>query len=478
MFVDFFSRHWTEIVFSAIYAITVIGCILAVITENRNPVKTMSWLLVLVFIPAIGVILFYFFGQDNRKIKHVSTKYYKHVKDIKDLSFDSLLKSSETQLNNETIVLSRLLAKTNNSAILKGSKIKIFTEGNDKFEALIEDIEAAKHHIHIEYFIFYNDETGNLFKELLMKKAAQGVEVRFLYDNVANWFVPPHYYNEMKESGVLVATYMKVLFPMFHSKLNYRNHRKVVVIDGVIGYMGGMNISNDYRIWRDTHVRIQGKGTHGLQASFLTDWISSGMPMIDKEKANEYFPDCPEFTDNIMQIATGGPINPWRNLLEATIHIATNAQKYLYIQTPYFLPTEGLFHALQAAALGGVDVRLMMPEKADMPIVNPAAHSYFETLLESGVKIYIYQNRFIHAKSIVCDDFTAVVGSVNMDIRSFECNFEINGYIYDPDFALRMKEIFLEDQKNCVRISLEEWRKRPVNKKFWESICRIFSPLF
>ncbi len=449
MSINFFiPQDWIQWAFVIAYLITLFGCIFAVITENRNPIRTVSWLMVLILIPGLGMIFFYFFGQDARKMKHISIKYYKRVKNF---TFDSVLIDENKILHKDFVTLSNLLEKSNNSAIISGSEIEIITEGNRKYELLLADIEAAKHHIHFEYFIFYNDETGNLFKKALMKKAEEGVEVRFLYDNVANWFVPSRYYNEMKRSGVEISSFMKVTFPVFHSKVNYRNHRKIVVIDGNIGYMGGMNISNDYRIWRDTHMRITGKGVHGLQANFILDWYSSGMPLIENRI---YFPECQKTTDNLMQIATGSPVNIWRNLLQATVHIVMNAQKYLYIQTPYFLPTDGLYDALQAAAMGGVDVRMMLPEKADMPIVNPAAHSYFETLLRSGVKIYIYKERFIHSKSIVCDDFISVLGSANMDFRSFECNFEINAYMYDMAFALKMKEIFNEDLKNCFEITI------------------------
>ncbi len=464
--------NWLEWILVIAYAITLLGCILAVITENRNPIRTISWLMVLILVPVVGMFFFYLFGQDTRKMKHISTRYYKRVK---DLTFDTVL-TDKTKLEvNDMAVLSGLLEKSNNSAIMKGSEIEIITDGNRKYDLLLADIEAAKHHIHFEYFIFYNDETGNLFKNALMKKAKEGVKVRFLYDNVANWFVPQRYYNEMKSAGVEVSSFMKVTFPMFHSKVNYRNHRKVAVIDGSVGYMGGMNISNDYRIWRDTHTRITGKGVHGLQANFILDWYSSGMSLIEEPI---YFPPCQVETDNLMQIVTGGPVQPWRNLLQATIYIVMNAKKYLYIQTPYFLPTDGLLQSLQAAALGDVDVRMMLPEKADMAIVNPAAHSYFEELLKTGVKIYIYKNRFIHSKSIVCDDFISVLGSMNMDFRSFESNFEINAYMYDPEFALRMKNIFLEDMKNCEEITLSKWVRRPVRKKLWESVCRIFAPLY
>ena len=320
------------------------------------------------------------------------------------------------------------------------------------FEILLDDIKKAKHHIHIEFFIFKNDQSGRIVKDLLMKKASEGVEVRFIYDKVANWFVPKKFYSEMKKSGVKTASLMDAKFVKFAEKLNYRNHRKVIVIDGITSYIGGMNISNNYFInpnWRDTHLRIQGQGTLGLQACFLIDWYSSGEPFLDDEN---YFPEAKDYSQNLMQIATGGPYNLYHNLLQATVNIIIGAKRYIYMQTPYFLPNEPLFQALQMAALSGIDVRLMVSRKSDSSYVDPASRSYYADLLETGMKIYELQNKFLHAKTLVVDDMLSVMGSANLDFRSFETNFEINCYLYDPIIALNNKEIFLQDMEKCKEI--------------------------
>ncbi len=457
-----------------IYVVLVAGTILIVISENRNPIRTLSWVVVLILLPVIGLILFSFFGQDTRKMKHISLKYYKRVK---KKGFESLILDKNIRILPEYSTLISLLERSSDAFVLQGSKIEVITSGKRKFEALMEDLENAKHHIHIEYFIFNNDGTGKKIKEILMRKAVEGVEVRFLYDNVANWMVPTKFYNEMKQTGVQVSSFMKVSFRKFRSKINYRNHRKIVVIDGNIGYTGGMNIADDYAInpnWRDTHLRITGNGVHGLQSNFLIDWYSSGEQFIEDK---QYFPHCQKYTSNLMQVATGSPVNPWRNLLQATSHIVMGAKKYLYIQTPYFLPTDSLFQALQTAALGGVDIRLMVSQKSDSAYVDPAAHSYYGDLLRSGMRIYEYQDKFIHSKTMVADNSISVIGSANMDFRSFESNFEINCYIYDPEIAVINKNIFLEDLKNCKEILLSEWLKRSKWKKFIESVMRLFSPL-
>jgi cardiolipin synthase len=312
---------------------------------------------------------------------------------------------------------------------------------------------------------------------LLIEKAKQGVKVRILYDDVANWPVKKAFYKEMEAVGIELTAFLKVRFPLLTSKVNYRNHRKIVVVDGKIGYIGGMNIADRYLSpnWRDTHLRVEGRGVLGMQSAFLIDWYSSGKDLISDAV---YFPELPVETNNLMQIVTGSPISPQRTLLQATIQIITRANKYVYIQTPYFLPEDSLVQSLQLAASSGIDVRLMVPAKPDTLLVGRAAESYYEETMRSGVKIYALENAFLHAKVIVCDDFLTVAGSANMDFRSFEHNFEINTYLYDAELALQMKNIFLLDQENCRQILLRDWKKRSLSKKFRQSIFRLFSPLF
>ncbi len=457
-----------------IYVLLIISTVLVVISENRNPIRTLSWILVLMLLPGVGLVLFYFFGQDTRRMKHISIKYYKRIKDVNPGNKEVV--ESEKILP-EFSTLITLLEHTNYSPVLYGSEVEVITTGERKFSSLLEDMENARHHIHIEYFIFNNDETGRKVKSMLMKKASEGVEVRFLYDNVANWAVPKKFYNEMKDAGVEVASFMKVSLPALRSKVNYRNHRKIVVIDGQIGYVGGMNVGDEYALdpsWRDTHLRMVGKGTHGLQSNFLIDWYSSGEKRIEDKI---YFPPCETMTENQMQIVTGGPISSFRNLLQATISIIIQARTYIYIQTPYFLPTESLFQALQTAALSGVDVRLMVSKKSDSVYVDPAARSYYEDLLSCGLRIYELQDQFVHAKTMVADDKISVIGSANMDFRSFESNFEINCYLYDPALARRNKEIFFEDLAGCREVLLKEWRNRSSWKRLLESVMRLIAPL-
>ncbi|MDR0768626.1 MAG: cardiolipin synthase [Dysgonamonadaceae bacterium] len=471
---NFFQSIDVNATIYIVYAVLIAGVVIVVISENRTPVKTIAWMVVLIFVPVAGLIIYYFFGQDTRRMRHISEKKYK---EIKDLSFKSLAYNRNINILPEYANLINLLKNSNFSPVLQGSEIEILTDSAKTFDSLLKDIGNAKHHIHMEFFIFKNDSAGKRVKEILMRKAEEGVEVRFIYDNVANWLVPKWFYNEMKKSGVQITSLMKVHFPKFAKQVNYRNHRKVVVIDGVTAYMGGMNISDNYTVnpnWRDTQLRVKGQGALGLQASFLIDWYSSGEAWLDDEK---YFPEAQVYTGNLMQIATGGPYSLYHNLLQATVNIIIGAKKYIYLQTPYFLPSESLFLALQMASLSGVDVRLMVSEKSDSPYVDPAAHSYYADLLEAGIKIYEMVGKFIHAKTIVADDMLSVTGSANLDFRSFETNFEINGYIYDPEIARRNREIFFRDMQECREIKFEDWMKRPGWRRFFDSTVRLFAPM-
>ena len=468
-----FLYPWNNIAY-LIFIALIAGAVIVVISENRSPIKTIAWLLVLIFVPLLGLIVYYFFGQDTRRMRQHSEKKYQK---IKDLSFKSLTPNRNVKILPEYANLIALLKNSNLSPVLQGSKVEVITEGARMFEILLEDIQKARHHIHIEFFIFKNDRTGKIVRDLLMKKASEGVEVRFIYDKVANWWVPKKFYREMKKSGVKIASLMDAKFVKFAEKLNYRNHRKVVVIDGITSYMGGMNISNNYYInpnWRDTFLRIQGQGALGLQTCFLIDWYSSGEPLLDDKN---YFPEAKDYTQNLMQIATGGPYSLYHNLLQATVNIIIGAKKYIYMQTPYFLPNEPLFQALQMAALSGIDVRLMVSGKSDSSYVDPASRSYYADLLEAGMRIFELQGKFLHAKTLVTDDMLSVIGSANLDFRSFETNFEINCYLYDPYIARHNKEIFLQDMEKCKEIHYEEWTKRPKWKKFFESVMRLFAPL-
>lgn len=461
-----------------LYLISILGLTLVILLENRNPLKTIPWVIVLLFLPGVGIIFYFFFGQDNRRQRIISRRTYKRI--TKPLHAGYLMQD-KCVVSSEYQPLVRLLNCNNQHPLFYGSNLVYYTNGITKFQALIEDIEKATHHIHLQYYIFADDEIGWKIQKLLIKKAKENVKIRILYDDVGSWDVKSHFFNEMKDAGIEVYSFLRVVFPFLTSKVNYRNHRKIVVIDGKVGFMGGMNIADRYingttwGTWRDIHFKIEGKGVHGLQSAFLIDWYVVSKQII-KEK--EYYPEEKIFSDNIMQIITSGPTGQWRTLQQAFLFCITNAKKYLYIQTPYFLPTESLNQALQTAALGGINVCLMLPERSDTRMPHMASHSFLDDMVKAGVKVYFYKTGFLHSKLLVMDDELACIGSSNFDFRSFEHNFEINAFVYDKSFALQMKDIFLCDiQEHCEFINPASWLNRPIIKRLYESTMRLFSPL-
>ena len=402
----------------------------------------------------------------------------------KGQSLKEVVGQAETDTTNVYLPADSLFArflKEKQIPVTACNRMTLLKSGRSKFEHLFEDIKKAENYIHLEYFNFRSDSIAKELFTLLAEKAKEGVEVRVLYDDVGCWNVKDKFFKEMSDAGIEVHAFLKVAFPVFTSKVNYRNHRKIVVIDGKVGFMGGMNIADRYTkgtswgTWRDTHFKIIGKGVHGLQAAFLIDWY-----VVSKKLLNEkiYYPPLPVYSDdNIMQICTSGPVGQWRTLLQAAIFTVANAKKYVFIQTPYFLPTEGLNQALQIAALGGVDVRLMLPKRSDTRTANMATHSFIDEMVKAGVKVYFYKPGFLHSKLMVADDELTCIGSANMDFRSFEHNFEINAFVYQPSFAQQMRKVFLHDMHSCERLVPSRWLKRPLKQRIAESFMRLFSPL-
>jgi len=471
-----------ESVFSAIvsllFLLAVVATIVVIVMDNRNPYKTLAWVLVLVFLPVVGLALYYFFGQDTRREKLISKKGFKRLTKYPMMEFqmqESYKVSEEKQHQ-----LIRFFQRVNLAFPFEGNSMEIFQDGSSMLQALLATINSAKHHIHVEFYIFEDDAVGRLVKDALVDKAREGVEIRVLYDDVGCWKVPHRFYDEMREAGIEARGFLKVRFPRFTSKVNYRNHRKLVVVDGRIGFIGGMNLAERYLkgvpwgIWKDIMMRVEGKAVYGFQMAFLTDWYATDHSLIT---SSSYFPPMEAKGTSLMQVVTSDPVGEWKDIMQGLLIAITSAQKYVYIQSPYLLPTEPILLALKTAAAAGVDVRIMIPEKSDSRMVHWGTMSYLQELMEAGIKIYMYQKGFLHSKLIVCDDCLSSVGSTNMDFRSFEHNFEINAFMYDKTSALMLKDIFLSDQKDAKLLHLKEWRMRPWSQKVKESVIRLFAPL-
>lgn len=470
------AQETIKIAWEVLYIATILSAIVVVISANRNPVKSISWILILIFLPLVGLILYVFLGQDIRR-RYLPRK---DIKKLRKLQLGRNFSKESLEIRPEYERLVKLYNK-DIYPLLSCSSVRIFTSGKDKFAALKEDLRRARNHIHLEYYIFADDEIGQEIKAILIEKVQSGVEVRVIYDDVGCWHTKNRFFKEMTDAGIRVYSFLQVRFPTFTSKINYRNHRKIVVVDGEIGYVGGMNIAQRYVSgtpwggdWQDMHIRIEGEAVLGLQTIFLIDWTLSENSFLNDKK---YFP-VPKNEGFIkMQTVAGGPTSRWKEILQGFLKAIVGAQKYVYIQTPYFLPTETLLTALQLAAISGVDVRLMIPAKSDSLITRAATHSFIKEVLKMGVKVYFYRAGFLHSKMMIVDDYFSTIGSTNMDFRSFEHNFEVNTFIYDEGIAETLRNGFLEDIDHSTRITLHQWEKRPRMTKFFESVVRLFSPL-
>jgi cardiolipin synthase len=471
-----FGILWT-ILTNILYIVFIIGTIIIIILDNRNPVRTIAWILILFFLPVVGFILYFLFGRNIRREKIITKK-----------SFSKLFRKPMAEYMSEDTAelfpsydnLIQYYKNTEQSYPYSGNAIDIYTDGYSMLQSLIKELMHAKKYIHLEYYIFNNDAVGQMICDVLIDRARAGVEVRVIYDDVGCWSVPNHFYEQLLDAGIEVRSFLKVRFPLFTSRVNYRNHRKVVVIDGQVGFIGGMNLAERYLkgngtgIWRDTHIKISGKAVHGLQTAFLLDWYFVDQTLITSSR---YFEHIEDHGTSVVQVVSSDPIGPWKTILQGLTKAILSSKKYFFIQTPYFLPTDDILSALQTAALAGVDVRIMIPAKGDSWLAKMACYSSLKYVLESGIKVYFYHKGFLHSKMMVSDDLFSTVGSTNVDFRSFEHNFEINAFIYDKDTALKMRDIFVADQRDSTQLYLSAWKKRSKVQRAAESIARLLSPL-
>jgi cardiolipin synthase len=469
--------HWLTLV---VYTVIVVAAMIKVLMDNRQPEKTMAWVLVLSFLPLVGIILYFFFGQNTRKERYISQQSLDQLSKRSMLEF---VEQKNLRLPETHRSLMKLFANQSMSLPFKDNDVDIYTRGDDFFLALLRDIGRATNHIHLDIYIIEDDPLGRLIADALIDKASQGVEVRLIYDDVGCWKVRNRFFEYLREGGVDVRAFMPVRFPAFTGKVNYRNHRKLCVIDGRVGFIGGMNIALRYirgtgrQPWRDTHLRVRGGGVYAIQRAFLIDWYFVDRTLLSSRR---YYPDMeiPIFNDCLAQVVTSSPVSPWPDVMQGYVRILLEAKRYVYMETPYFLPTEPILFALRTAALAGVDIRLMVPLHSDAKLVEWASRSYVTETIEAGVKVYFYRAGFNHSKLLVSDDSLCTCGSTNIDFRSFENNFEANIFFYDEGMALRIKKIFLDDQKQSILFDeVSDAMARPFIMRLWESLVRLLSPL-
>lgn len=469
-----------------LYIILVLVTIGFIVHDKREPVKALAWITVIALVPFVGMILYVVFGRNHRKEKMFNRK---EIKDLEQL--EVLCREQLRQFSNPDLLLRRDIAENrdiitlllnNNKALLTlKNRIKILNNGKQTFPEITDALKSATKFIHLEYYIFENDRVGNRIARILMDKARSGVEVRFIYDDVGSWGLSPKFIYKMKKAGVDVRCFMPVVFPWLTSKVNYRNHRKIIVVDGVVAFTGGINIAERYlrgtRLgpWRDTHLKIEGEAVKMLQVVFVTDWF-----FVSKKQlltAAKYFPESNIEQQTPLQIASSGPDSDWASIMQAFFAAITKAQKHIYISSPYFLPNQAILTALKVASLSGIDVKVMIPSHSDSKIVYWATRSYISELIEAGIKVYLFRRGFNHSKLIMIDGVFSSVGTANMDIRSFEDNFEVSAIIYDRKITQELEQTFIKDLARSTEATPEWWDKRPNLHGVYESLSRLLSPL-
>lgn len=477
---------YTIIGILVVYALMIIATVYTVLHERRDPVRAVSWIAVIVLVPVGGLVVFLFFGQNYRKQKIFNRKEINELSLVEGFSSVQIREidamCDKEIIDNRHII--KLLLNNSKSLLTLGNEVEILKNGNNTFDSIKRALRGAKQSIHLEYYIIEDDKLGNEISAILCQKASEGVEVRVIYDDVGSWDLSREYISRMRRAGVEIHCFMPVVFPWFTSKINYRNHRKIIVIDAQIGFTGGLNIADRYihgtkrGMWRDTHLKISGDAVNMLQLTFIADWWFATKKLLsDKAK---YFPKhvTPSTNQRVaMQIAVSGPDSDYATIMQAYFAAITNAKHHIYISTPYFLPNEPILTALKVASLSGIDVRIMLPARSDSKMVHWASRSYFTELLEARVKIYLFNEGFNHSKIMTIDSSFSSVGTANMDVRSFEDNFEVTAMIYNHSVTETLEQQLAEDLKHCTKLNLHRWHARKQKDNFKESVARLFSPL-
>ncbi len=484
------NNIWSPItlVIAVAYGITVLFTVLLIILENRDPVKTISWIMVIMMIPILGFGFYIVFGQNYRKQKIFSRKGLRDLirianisqKQIDDLQNLDLLEDEKIKSKSNIMML---LLRNSKAILTEWNKVDVLSNGADTFDSMLEAIHGATDHIHMEFYRWESDQIGQTFKDALMEKAGEGLKVRIIYDDVGSWKIGKKYVASMKSSGIEVFDFMPVRFPYLTSKVNFRNHRKITVIDGKIGFVGGLNLADKYLYgtkklgaWRDTHLRLEGEAVHSLQTIFSMDWYFVSKTIIGNQA--KYFPDFKVNEQHLVQITASGPDSDWASIMQAYLAAVTSAKDYIYISTPYFSPNESVLTALCTMALSGIRVKILLPSVSDSTVAYWNSLSYVSELLAAGIDVYLYSSGFNHSKLVLVDGIFSSVGTANLDNRSFDLNFEVNALIYNEEITGQLVAIFEEDLKKSKHIRPTAWKKRPRKQKIKESMSRILGPLY
>ena len=486
--------NWSLLV-EILYYVILIAVVLRVIYDTENSSKTLGYLLLITFLPVVGMVFYFLVGMNYRKRKIYAKKMKadkkfaealrkKHFEDAENLKEDT---EDSVEGGDK---LAKLLFNSNRSPLTTDNEVEVLINGENKFPVVLEILESAKEYIHLEYYIYADDETGKKIEEVLIRKAKEGVKVRMIYDDLGSRGIRRGMAKRLKKAGVEIYPFYEINFLLFANRVNYRNHRKIIIADGQQAFVGGINVSNDYvnsekeanqkdkLFWRDTHLQLRGTAVWYLQYLFLLDWNYCAEQDLKPDK--KFFPDIDtsDLKDpKIVQIASGGPDSDTPAIQHSMMQAINLAQKEVLITTPYFIPGDSLMDTIEICVRSGITVKMLLPGKSDSKIVKAASCSYYDRLLTAGVEIYEYQRGFVHAKTMVVDNTVSIVGTANMDIRSFDLNFEVNAIVYDDEIAEKLTDAFNDDLKDSVRITKEEWEKRSKFKQFLHNLARLLSPV-
>lgn len=472
---------------SILIVINILLAAVIVFLERKNPTSTVAWLLLLALIPGFGFFIYLIFSQNltRRKIFRL------HVTETK--AYDKLLKEQLSVLESKAYDFNdpttekhtdmiRLHLMQDDSFYTQNNDIQMFTDGHELFDDIFEEIKNAKDHIHVLFFIIKSDDLGLKLVNALTEKAKEGVEVRLLYDAIGSHMLKQHHIQPLLDAGGQAEAFFKSRFHLVNFKANYRNHRKLVVIDSEKAYIGGFNVGDEYLgldkkmgYWRDTHLKINGSAVNSIQIRFMLDWRCATQEGISVNE--RYFKEIESDGKAGVQIVSSGPDSADSQVKTGYLKMINAAKRNIYIQTPYFIPDDSIMDALKIAIQSGVEVKIMIPNKPDHMFVYWATYSYVGELIKYGAKVYTYENGFLHAKLMVIDDEVASVGTTNFDIRSFNLNFEVNAFIYNTDTASMIAKSFEDDVEFSYELTLRKYYERPTMIKFKESISRLLSPL-
>lgn len=475
------------VILLAVYYAIVIVFFFRILLENKNPLKTQSYLLLMVLLPIIGMLIYLFFGVNFRRQKLYSRKGFSDQRIIQSWikDYDKLLSGSFDDVHqylNEKAKLPFLFWRNNFSSLSANNFVQVFTNGEEKFPVLLDKLRTAQHHIHLEYYIFDDDVLGNKVMDILCERAQNGVEVRMIVDALGSNKLRQKSIKRLKKSGVVYYEYHPVIFTSLANRVNYRDHRKIVVVDGSIGFVGGINVADKYintkestNYWRDTHCMIEGEAVHSLQILFILNWYFVSKNLIHPNIS--YFPEISKKGDTLTSIISSDPDSDNPNLMEGYFSMITTARNEILIITPYFIPNESVLTALKTSAKGGAKVILLLPQESDSVFVHSASLTYMGELLKNDIQVYLYKKGMIHSKVMIIDEELSTIGTANLDYRSFDNNAEVNAVFFDQELAVELKDQFLKDLINAEKLDYLSWKNRPLRIKLIGSFGRLVSPL-